>query len=135
MTKKGIYLVVSYVITLLRHASRPIDNLRERFSVFQGDGRSSVAQILFSLKSSGGQGYGHVTCVQVKSDFRGMGLGPILFKEVRNAIRLKPAVMVVQGHIAIFSRGATSNSCVWFDAVISTRCSTVISCERRVLYV
>lgn len=75
--------------------------------MFQGDGRSSVAQILFSLKSSGGQGYGYVTCVQVRSDFRGMGLGPILFKEVRHVIRLKPVVMVVQGPTVTLLGGAS----------------------------
>lgn len=107
MTRKGIYPVVSCVTTLPRHTSRPIDYLLERFSVFQGDGRSSVAQILFSLKSSGGQGYGYVTCVQVRNDFRGMGLGPILFKEVSDAIRSKPAVVVVQPSNAILFRGAS----------------------------
>lgn len=48
----------------------------------------SVAQILFSLKHEKGEGeknrraYGHVKSVKVAQDFRGMGLGPLLFKEV-----------------------------------------------------
>ena len=57
----------------------------KRFSVFLDERRSSVAQILFRLKPRGERWYGHVTCVQVNRDFRGMGLGPLLFKEVRDA--------------------------------------------------
>lgn len=46
----------------------------------------SIAQILFSLKQEGrgekNHAYGHVKSVKVDQDFRGMGLGPLLFKEV-----------------------------------------------------
>lgn len=45
----------------------------------------SVAQILFSLKlGENDNAYGHVKSVRVHRDFRGMGLGPLLFKEVCN---------------------------------------------------
>ena len=51
--------------------------------MFQGDRRMSVAQILFSLKQGeNDHAYGHVKSVRVHRDFRGMGLGPLLFKEV-----------------------------------------------------
>eukprot|EP00752_Nemacystus_decipiens_P008498 g7591.t2 len=54
-----------------------------RFAVFQGDRRMSVAQILFSLKrGEDDHAYGHVKSVSVHRDFRGMGLGPLLFKEL-----------------------------------------------------
>lgn len=49
----------------------------------------SVAQILFTLKSTGDRGYGHVTSVRVNRDFRGMGLGPLLFKEVSFSKRIE----------------------------------------------
>lgn len=42
----------------------------------------AVAQILFTLKPGADRLYGHVTSVRVNRDFRGMGLGPLLFKEV-----------------------------------------------------
>lgn len=43
----------------------------------------SVAQIMFSLKrGEDDHAYGHVKSVRVHRDFRGMGLGPLLFKEV-----------------------------------------------------
>lgn len=46
----------------------------------------SVAQILFSLKrGENDHAYGHVKSVRVHRDFRGMGLGPLLFKEVFGA--------------------------------------------------
>lgn len=47
----------------------------------------SVAQIMFSLKrGENNHAYGHVKSVRVDQDFRGRGLGPLLFKEVRTAV-------------------------------------------------
>lgn len=65
---------------------------RARFAVFQGDRRMSVAQILFSLnQEENDHSYGHVKSVRVHRDFRGMGLGPLLFKEVRCDMRHRMA--------------------------------------------
>lgn len=63
----------------------PLDGtpISSRFAVFQGDRRMSVAQIMFSLKrGENNRAYGHVKSVRVDRDFRGRGLGPLLFKEV-----------------------------------------------------
>lgn len=77
------FLSLSLSLTLTPRHPHHFSKPRVRFAVFQGDRRVSVAQILFSLKrGENDHAYGHVKSVRVHRDFRGMGLGPLLFKEV-----------------------------------------------------
>lgn len=80
--RHAIRWVIHYTLLPLR----PCCDVVWRLSVFQGDGRMSVAQILFSFAPGTDCGYGHVKCVRVNQGFRGMGLGPLLFKEVSGAV-------------------------------------------------
>ncbi|CAM9647051.1 unnamed protein product, partial [Ectocarpus sp. 12 AP-2014] len=72
------------LLSVKEYRDRPTGDVR--LAVFQGGRRMSVAQILFSLKQEGrgenNHAYGHVKSVKVDQDFRGIGLGPLLFKEV-----------------------------------------------------
>ncbi|CAB1114722.1 unnamed protein product [Ectocarpus sp. CCAP 1310/34] len=71
------------LLSVKEYRDRPTGDVR--LAVFQGGRRVSVAQILFSLKQEwrgeSNHTYGHVKSVKVDQDFRGIGLGPLLFKE------------------------------------------------------
>ncbi|CBJ30012.1 expressed unknown protein [Ectocarpus siliculosus] len=93
------------LLSVKEYRDRPTGDVR--LAVFQGGRRMSVAQILFSLKQEGrgenNHAYGHVKSVKVDQDFRGIGLGPLLFKEVSrdNAKKVIHRARVLHGHLLL----------------------------------